>query len=129
VALVAASVFLIAGLGFAAWWLTVAVEHGVHAGSWGMALLAWAVCWEGYALLQRRKNARIIGIIGAAAIAVGSSASAALVALPWLSTPEGAAIPGALRPTLVVLLCVAAAFAVAWAALVRSRPTNEGDFT
>lgn len=115
----AASVFLIAGLAYATWCLTVAFSSGFEAGMLGMALLCAALCYQALALFQARTAARVAGIVLATALAIACTASAALLSLPWLAPAGEAAIPSALRPTLILLLSSAAAFAIAAGVLIR----------
>ena len=66
------------------------------------------------------------GIVVAAALVIACTASAALLSLPWLARAAGATIPSALRPTLVMLLVSAAAFAIAAAVLIYDLRTRPG---
>ena len=118
---IAAAVFAVFGLAYGSWCITALVDRGLHVGTLGMALLSVALCHQAIMLYRRRRNARLTGIVGAAALALGSGATAALVALPWLSAEAHVAIPGALRPALALLIASAAAFALAAAALIQDR--------
>jgi hypothetical protein len=116
--LVAASVFFLAAVTYAVWCMVVAFGSGFQIGTLGMALLSWALCYEGFALLRGRSSARVPGLVGAAALTIGCSGSAALISLPWLSSAAEVPIPKALWLALVVLLASAAAFAVAAICLI-----------
>jgi hypothetical protein len=121
-------VFAVFGVAFGAWCIVVMIDHGPQVGVAGMALLSVALCHQATMLYRGRRYARRTGIVGAAALALASGASAALVALPWLSNETRAAIPDALRPALALLIASAAAFALATAALVRdlrARPEHD----
>ena len=109
---IAASVFFIAGLAYAAWCLAVAFDRGFQIGTLGMALLSATLCYQGLALFQGRKRARVPGIVSAVALAFGCSASIALISLPWLLVPAKASIPQTVWPTLILLLVSAAAFLI-----------------
>ena len=119
---IAAAVFALFGLAFGAWAIVATIARGLHAGTLGMALLAAALCHQGLMLFRGRR--RRAGIVGAAALALGSGASAALVALPWLSTETEVSIPDELRPALTLLIAAAAAFGLAAAALINDRRTR-----
>jgi hypothetical protein len=121
---IAAAVFGVFGIAYGAWCIVALIDHGPHVGTLGMALLSGALCYQALMLYRGRKYARRAGIVGAAALALGSGASAALIALPWLSTDTDAAIPLALRPALAMLISSAAAFALATAALIQDRRTR-----
>ena len=118
---IAAAVFGVFGIAYGAWCIVALIDHGLHVGTLGMALLSAALCHQAMMLYRGREYARRAGIVGAAALALGSGASAALIALPWLSTDTEAAIPVVLRPALAMLLSSAAAFALATAALIHDR--------
>src|SRR5262245_16969319 len=129
---IAAAVFAVFGVAFGAWCIVVLIDHGPLVGIAGMAVLSAALCHQATRLYQGRKYARRTGMIGAAALALASGVSAALVALPWLSNETGAAIPEAVRPALALLIASAAAFALAAAALVRdlrARPEHGTQLT
>jgi hypothetical protein len=121
---VAASVFFVAGLTYAVWCLTIAIDSGFHFGMLGMAVLSGLLCYQGLTLFQGRHKARVPGIVSAAALAIGCIASAILVTLPWLTGAVEGSIPSILRPTLLLLLSTAAAFAVATALLIYDRPAR-----
>ena len=120
---IAASVFFIAGLAYAAWCLAVAFDSGFQIGTLGMSLLSAALCYQGLALFQGRERARVPGIVSAVALAIGCSASIALISLPWLLVSAKASIPQTVWPTLILLVS-AAAFAVAAAFLILERPAH-----
>ena len=117
--LIAASVFFVAGLGYAVWCVVVTINRGPHVGSIGMALLAAALCYQGLSLFQGSSRARVAGIVSASAFALSSGAAALLLALPWLSAADERAIPAVLWPTLALLLATATAFTVAATLLIR----------
>lgn len=126
----AASVFVVAGLAYAVWCLTIAIDSGFHFGMLGMAVLSGALCYQGLTLFQGRHNARVPGIVSAAALTIGCIASAILVTLPWLTGAVEGSIPRILWPTLFLLLSTAAAFAVAAALLTydrHARSNNGGE--
>jgi len=118
-------VFFIAGLAYAASCLVVAFDGGFQVGTLGMALLSAALCYQGLALFQERERARVPGI-SAVALAIGCSASIAVISLPWLLAPAKASIPQTLWPTLILLLLSAAAFDVAAAFLIYDRHGRPG---
>lgn len=118
---IAAAVFGVFGLAYGAWCIVALIDRGPYVGTLGMLLLSAALCHQALMLYRGRRYARRAGIVGASALALGSGASAALVALPWLSTETEAVIPGALRPALALLIASAAAFALAAAALIQDR--------
>jgi hypothetical protein len=123
---IAAPVFFIAGLAYAAWCLVVAFDGGFQVGTLGMALLSAALCYQGLALFQERERARVPGIVSAVALAIGCSASIAVISLPWLLAPAKASIPQTLWPTLILLLLSAVAFTVAAAFLMYDRHGRPG---
>jgi hypothetical protein len=124
---IAASVFFVAGLAYAVWCLTIAFHSGFHIGMLGMAVLSGALCYQGLTLFHDRPNARVPGIVSAAALTIGCIASAVLVTLPWLTGAIEGSIPSILWPTLLLLLTTATAFAIATALLIcdrHARPNN-----
>jgi hypothetical protein len=126
---IAAAIFAFFGFAYAAWCIVAVIAHGLHVGTVGMALLSVALCHQALMLFRGRRQARRAGIVGAAALALGSGASAALVALPWLSTDARIAIPDELRPALTLLIASAAAFGLATAALIQDRRPRPGHGT
>jgi hypothetical protein len=122
---IAASAFVVVGLAYAAWCVVATIDAGFQGGAVGMALLSAALCYQGLALFQDRRHARVAGIVSASALAIGNLAVALLLALPWLSAAGETTIPRVLLPTLALLLATATAFAVAVALLIadlRARP-------
>jgi hypothetical protein len=122
---IAASVFVVVGLAYAAWCVVATIDGGFQGGVVGMALLSGALCYQGLALFQGARHARVAGIVAASSLAIGNVAAALLLASPWLSAARETAIPRVLFPTLILLLTTATAFAVAAALLIadlRARP-------
>jgi len=118
---IAGAIFVLSGLTYAAWCVAAVFRRGLGVGTVGMTLLAAALCYLGVKLIQRGEKVRVAAIVGAAALSIGSAASAALIAWPWLSNTRDAGIPGVLLPALAVLVATALGFAVAAAALICDR--------
>jgi len=109
---VAASIFLIAGLGSLGRDVAVAISDGVHLGTWLLALVSAALLYEGYALFSSRPSARVAGIISSVALAVCFGSIACILLAPTFPQ-DPFNVPAELWPTLGAVILVAIAFAAA----------------
>jgi hypothetical protein len=82
----AAVIFILSGLAYASWALFLALTQGPRMGLALMALVSAALCYQGYALLRQKRNARLWGIVSALALAVGSGLIALMI---WSSSGGG----------------------------------------
>jgi hypothetical protein len=118
---IAALIFALTGSAYLAWDVVLTLRHGFGSGTWLMALFAWAMLYEAYALFRARKGARWTALAGAVILSLSSGYLAILVAEPPL--PQGlSSIPVGHWPMFVTLLAVAAAFGSAAVLLVFARP-------
>jgi hypothetical protein len=121
---IAGAIFVLFGLTHAAWCVAAVFRGGLGVGTVGMTMLAAALCYLASSLIQRAEKVRVAAIVGAAALSIGSAASAALIAWPWLSNNARR------RDTGRSVACVGGAgatalgFAVAAAALICDRRVN-----
>ena len=117
----AAVIFILSGLIYAGWCVSLVLAWDFHGGAGLMLLVSAALCYEGYALLRSRRNARLLGIVMSLVLA---GTGAVIAAIIW--TPDGFVHGG----VVMVALCgVFIAFTVAAVVLLASRdraPGREG---
>jgi hypothetical protein len=117
----AAVIFILAGLLDASWCVNLVFAFGFHVGAVSMLLVSASLCYQGYALLSSRRNARLWGIVSSLILAGSSAVIAAMI---W--TPNALVNGG----SVVVALCgVFIAFTLAAVALLVGRdraPHPEG---
>lgn len=68
----AAIIFLISGLAYLGWDLSLVISRRVSIGAMVMAVFAGALLYQAYELFKNKPGARWRAIIGAGAIAIGS---------------------------------------------------------
>ncbi len=118
---IAALIFALAGSAYLGWDVVLTYRHGFGSGTWLMALFAWAMLYEAYALFRARKGARWTALAGAVVLSLSSGYLAILVAEPPL--PQGlSSIPVGHWPMFVTLLVVAVLFGLAAVLLAFARP-------
>jgi len=118
---IAALIFAIAGLAYLAWDVALTLEHGFRLATGLMALVAWAVLYQGYALFRAKKGARWGGIFTAAIFSLSSAFIVILIIQPPL--PYGlSSIHASLWPMLGVLAAVSVAFGLVAVLLVLAKP-------
>lgn len=118
----AAVIFIVSGFAYASWGIYLALTQGPLIGFLPMAAVSAALCYQGYALLRRKKNARLWGIIAALPLAVGS---AVLAVSLWNTSGRG--LDAFTHGLTVGLIVIFAAFTTAVVALfvsADSRPNN-----
>jgi hypothetical protein len=109
----AAVIFILGGLMYAGWCVSLVLAWGFHAGAVLMLLVSAALCYEGYALVRSRRSARLWGIVMSLVIAGSSAVIAAMI---WTSD---AFVHGGV--VMVALCGVFVAFTVAAVSLLASR--------
>jgi hypothetical protein len=122
--LIAAVIFVLGGLAYASWALSLAVTRGPRIGLVLMALVSAALCYQGYALLRQKKNARLWGLVSALALAASSGLIAFMI---WINSGTGLAAfaeNGVFGLGLIGVFVGFVAAAVALFASSDSRPNN-----
>lgn len=109
----AAVIFILTGLLDASWCVSLVFAFGLHVGAAFMLLLSASLCYQGYALLRSRRNARLSGIVSSLILAGSSAVIAAMI---W--TPNALVHGG---PVVVALCGVFIAFTIAAVALLGDR--------
>jgi hypothetical protein len=121
---VAAAIFILGGLAYASWAVFLALNRGLRIGLALVALVSAALCYQGYALLRYKKNARLWGIVSALALAVSSGLITLMI---WGSSGAGLNAFAQIGDLMLVLIAVFVAFAAAAVVLIASsgpRPNN-----
>jgi len=109
---IAATVFVIAGLGYLAWDVGLTLQNGIQLGTWLMGLFALALIYQGYALFRMKKGARWSGFASAAIVACSSAFFASVFVFPGF--PETLyTMPSDVLPMFGAFVAVAVAFAAA----------------
>ena len=81
----AAIIFLISGLAYLGWLLSLVISHRVSIGAMVMVVFAGALLYQAYELFKNKSGARWRAIIGAGAIAIASGYIASVFVLPPLA--------------------------------------------
>jgi hypothetical protein len=75
----AAIIFILGGLLYASWGASLVFRLGFRPSALMMLLVSVCLCYEGYALLRSRKDARLWGIVVSLTFSGGSAAIAAMI--------------------------------------------------
>ena len=81
----AAIIFLISGLAYLGWDLSLVISHRVNIGAMVMAVFAGALLYQAYELFKNKSGARWRAIISAGAIAIASGYIVSAFVLPPLA--------------------------------------------
>jgi hypothetical protein len=115
----AAWIFICAGLVYGAFALPVILAWNLR--SFFVALVALSLCYQGFALLRRKKDAWKGALASSIVLMLAGTAMLAMILSPLGTLTREDSIPVEVRPTLIALATVTMAFALAAGAIFLAR--------
>jgi hypothetical protein len=115
----AAWIFICAGLIYGAFALPVILALNLR--SFLVALVALSLCYQGFALLRRKKDAWKGALASSIVLMLAGTAMLVMILSPLGTLTSEDSIPVEIRPTLIALATVTMAFALAAGAIFLAR--------